>query len=565
MKTRFITRPFNVDIAKALSDAGILPALSRVLASRGISSVDDLSEDWKSLLNPKEFLGLEKAAQILANLREKHGHVEIVADYDCDGATACAIAIRGLTAMGISADYLVPDRFKYGYGLSSEIVDLALKEAHKPDLILTVDNGIVSLDGVAHARSLGLDVIITDHHLAGDTLPDASAIVNPNLAENPFPSKALAGCGVMYYLLLALRSELRRRGVFTKETQPRLDSLSDLVALGTVADVVSLDKNNRILVSQGLARVRQGKGCAGIRALFDVSSKDPRKARAHDFAFSIAPRINAAGRLTEMSIGIDCLLTDNEEEALGYAKELDRLNSERRDLEEMMQEKAFSLLKSIDTEHRASLVLFHDSWHQGVVGLVASRVKEKIHRPVLAFALDEEGVLKGSGRSVEGLHLKEALEAVEKAAPGLMVRFGGHAMAAGLTIHKENLERFTTLFEKAVSELTTEKTLENDIAVDGALKSEDINFLLIDAINQRLWGQGFEEPLFANDFTVVSQRLLKGGHLKLWLELDGKRFDAVYFRHSAPLPTHVRLAYKPEINNYMGRRSVQLVVVADEN
>ncbi len=565
MKTRFITRPFNVDIAKALSDAGILPALSRVLASRGITSVEDLSEDWKSLLNPKEFLGLEKAAQILANLREKHGHVQIVADYDCDGATACAIAIRGLTAMGISADYLVPDRFKYGYGLSSEIVDLALKEAHKPDLILTVDNGIVSLDGVAHARSLGLDVIITDHHLAGDALPNASAIVNPNLAENPFPSKALAGCGVMYYLLLALRSELRRRGVFTKETQPRLDSLSDLVALGTVADVVSLDKNNRILVSQGLARVRQGKGCAGIRALFDVSSKDPRKARAHDFAFSIAPRINAAGRLTEMSIGIDCLLTDNEEEALGYAKELDRLNSERRDLEEMMQEKAFSLLKSIDTEHRASLVLFHESWHQGVVGLVASRVKEKIHRPVLAFALDEEGVLKGSGRSVEGLHLKEALEAVEKAAPGLMVRFGGHAMAAGLTIHREDLERFTNLFEKAVSDLTTEKTLENDIAVDGALKSEDINFVLIDAINQRLWGQGFDEPLFANDFTVLSQRVLKGGHLKLWLELDGKRFDAIYFRHSTALSTHVRLAYKPEINHYMGRKSVQLVVVADEN
>ncbi len=565
MKTRFITRPFKTEIAKALSDAGILPALSRVLASRGVQCIDDLSEDWKSLLNPKEFLGLEKAAQLLADLREKNGHVQIVADYDCDGATACAIAIRGLTAMGISADYLVPDRFKYGYGLSSEIVDLALKEAHKPNLILTVDNGIVSLEGVAHARSLGLDVIITDHHLAGDTLPNASAIVNPNLADNPFPSKALAGCGVMYYLLLALRCELRRRGVFTKETQPRLDSLSDLVALGTVADVVNLDKNNRILVSQGLARVRQGKGCAGIRALFEVSSHDPRRARAHDFAFSIAPRINAAGRLTEMSIGIDCLLTDDEEKALTYAKELDRLNSERRDLEEMMQEKAFSLLKTIDVEHRSSLVLFHESWHQGVVGLVASRVKEKIHRPVLAFALDEEGVLKGSGRSVEGLHLKEALEAVERASPGLMVRFGGHAMAAGLTIHREDLERFTELFEHAVSSLITEKALENDIAVDGALKSEDINFVLIDAINQRLWGQGFDEPLFANDFTIINQRVLKGGHLKLWLELDGKRFDAVYFRHTTALPTHVRLAYRPEINNYMGRRSVQLVVVADEN
>ena len=487
-----------------------------------------------------------------------------MADYDCDGATACAVAVRGLKTLGIRVDYIVPDRFKYGYGLSPEIVDLAVSQPEKPDILLTVDNGIASVDGVDHANAMGLTVIITDHHLAGKTLPNAGAIVNPNLLGSRFPSKALAGCGVMYYLLLAVRARLRQEGVYSKENQPRLDTLSDLVALGTVADVVALDKNNRILVSRGLARVRQGKACAGIQALFDVCGHDRGLATVKDFAFSIAPRINAAGRLTEMGIGIDCLLTDDVACAQRYARELDRLNSERRALEEGMQNEAFELIRDMDVEKKTGVVLFNPSWHQGVIGLVASRIKEAVHRPVIAFAPDKGEDLKGSGRSIDGLHLRDVLENLDKKAPGLMLRYGGHAMAAGLTIKKENLVRFTKLFDAVTREKCDARTLENRIVVDGPLAADEINFVLIDALEARIWGQGFDAPVFANEFTVLNQRVLKGSHLKLFLELNGKRFDAIFFRHATPLPSRVRLAYKPEVNTFMGRRSPQLIVVAAE-
>lgn len=564
MRTRFEERPFDAAVAKRLTASGMLPALARVLAARGIRSVDDLAEDWKSLADPALLEGLDTAADIVCRARKTGQRITIVADYDCDGATACAVAVRGLKALGIRVDYIVPDRFKYGYGLSPEIVDLALSQPEKPAILLTVDNGITSVDGVDHANALGLTVIITDHHLAGKRLPNAGAIVNPNLVGNRFPSKALAGCGVMYYLLLAVRARLRQEGVFSKETQPRLDALSDLVALGTVADVVALDKNNRILVSRGLARVRQGKACACIQALFDVCGHDRGLASVKDFAFSIAPRINAAGRLTEMGIGIDCLLTDDAVCAQEYARELDRLNSERRSLEEGMQNEAFALIQDMDVEKKAGIVLFNPTWHQGVVGLVASRIKEAVHRPVIAFAPDEGEDLKGSGRSIDGLHLRDILEDLDKKAPGLMQRYGGHAMAAGLTIKKENLTRFTSLFDAVVRGKCDARTLENRIVVDGPLAADEINFVLIDALESRIWGQGFEAPIFANEFTVLNQRVLKGSHLKLFLELEGKRFDAIFFRHATPLPSHVRLAYKPEVNTFMGRRSPQLIVVAAE-
>ena len=564
MRTRFEERPFDTAVARRLTEAGMLPALARVLAARGIRSVDDLAEDWNSLADPALLEGLDTAADIVCRARKTGQRITIVADYDCDGATACAVAVRGLKTLGIRVDYIVPDRFKYGYGLSPEIVDLAVSQPEKPDILLTVDNGIASVDGVDHANAMGLTVIITDHHLAGKTLPNAGAIVNPNLLGSRFPSKALAGCGVMYYLLLAVRARLRQEGVYSKENQPRLDTLSDLVALGTVADVVALDKNNRILVSRGLARVRQGKACAGIQALFDVCGHDRELATVKDFAFSIAPRINAAGRLTEMGIGIDCLLTDDVACAQRYARELDRLNSERRALEEGMQNEAFELIRDMDVEKKTGVVLFNPSWHQGVIGLVASRIKEAVHRPVIAFAPDKGEDLKGSGRSIDGLHLRDVLENLDKKAPGLMLRYGGHAMAAGLTIKKENLVRFTKLFDAVTREKCDARTLENRIVVDGPLAADEINFVLIDALEARIWGQGFDAPVFANEFTVLNQRVLKGSHLKLFLELNGKRFDAIFFRHATPLPSRVRLAYKPEVNTFMGRRSPQLIVVAAE-
>jgi len=564
MPTRFIERHYDPILCAHLCEGGMLAPLARALVSRGIRSSEDLAEDWKSLLSPTSLQGLDVAAKLLADARETHRRILVVADYDCDGATACAIALRGLTAMGLEAQYLVPDRFRFGYGLSPEIVDIACQQKERPDIIITVDNGIASIEGVSHANELGIEVIITDHHLAGETLPEAAAIVDPNLPSNGFQSKALAGCGVMFYLLLALRAELRERNVYTRESQPRLDALSDLVALGTVADVVALDKNNRILVSQGLARVRQGRACPGIAALFNVAGRDYAQATARDFAFSIAPRINAAGRLTEMSIGIDCLVSDDPSQALEYARELDRLNTERRDLEGDMQLDALELVRNMDWQGRATVILFDASWHQGVVGLVASRVKEQINRPVIAFACDEGTLLKGSGRSIEGIHLKDALEAVSKRFPTLIKRFGGHAMAAGLSIEASDLERFTQAFEETIVQTVRKDVFDRRILVDGPLTGEQINFPLIDALASRIWGQGFETPLFANEFIVLDQRLVKGAHLKLRLELDGRRFDAIYFRHTTFLPSHVRLAFRPEANTYMGRRTPQIVVVADE-
>ena len=564
MATQFQIRSYDKTAFESLTASGVLRPIAQALAARGVTCAEDLREDWKAMLPPAALEGTEKAARLLADLREKKGRAVIVADYDCDGASACAVAVRGLTALGIAVSYVVPDRFKLGYGLSPEIVDLCAAADPKPDLIITVDNGIASVEGVAHAKALGLAVLITDHHLPAEMLPEADCIVNPNLKTSVFPSKALAGCGVMYYVLLALRAELRHRGVFTAQTQPRLDTLIDLVALGTVADVVKLDKNNRILVSQGLSRIRRGLAHPGVSALFAAAGRDWEKASARDFAFAVAPRINAAGRLTGMGVGIRCLLADDTDTAQQTALQLDNLNRERRDLEDAMQSDAADYVAQIDWHTKATVTLYDGGWHQGVVGLVASRVKEKIHRPVIAFANDGDDTLKGSGRSIEGVHLRDVLDAVSKMAPDVIERFGGHALAAGLTIKKENLRRFSGLFELCVNRMTDPSVFDRIVKVDGALSPEEISFPLVEAIASRIWGQGFEPPVFANDFTVLSQRVLKDAHLKLFLDLAGTRFDAIFFRHNTPLPEKVRLAYRPEINEFQGRRTVQLVVEAAE-
>lgn len=564
MSTIFSVRAYDKMVSERLCHGGVLRPIAQALAARGVTCEEDLSEEWRHMLPPNLLEGTQEAARLLADAREAGKHITIVADYDCDGATACAVAMKGFAMLGLSADYIVPDRFTLGYGLSPAIVDLAHARSPRPDLIVTVDNGIASVEGVERARALGIDVIITDHHLQGDELPDAACIVNPNVKTSSFASKSLAGCGVMYYVLLALRAELRRRGIYDTKTQPRLDQLSDLVALGTVADVVCLDKNNRILVAQGLSRVRRGLGCHGINAVFEVAGRDIRNATVKDFAFAIAPRINAAGRLTEMGIGIDCLLSETHEQALSIAMELENLNRERRDLEGNMQLEAADYIDHMNWQDRSTITLFDKEWHQGVVGLVASRLKEKIHRPVIAFAIDENNDLKGSGRSIEGIHLRDALDRVSKIAPGVIERFGGHAMAAGLTIRRENYHRFSDLFEKAVTEMASPDVFNRMVLVDGALSPEEINVPLIEALSSRIWGQGFEKPLFANDFHILSQRVLKDTHLKLVLDLAGSRFEAIYFRRNEPLPTHVRLAYRPEINEFMGRRSIQLVVEAAE-
>ena len=557
--TTFIERTFSPAIARHLQEEGFCPAMARVLAARGIETVEDLKPDWRAMLAPQKLDGTTNAAKLLADAIEQNKKIMVVADYDCDGATACAVAIRGLRAMGAKVDYIVPDRFIYGYGLTPEIVDLATR--HSPEVILTVDNGMASIEGVKRASELGIDVIITDHHLPGQTLPAAQCIVNPNTPGCAFPSKNLAGVGVMFYVLMALRAELRTRGRFNQQTQPKLNALVDLVALGTVADVVKLDRNNRILVEQGLNLVRRGLTQPGLAALFEVAGRPLAQAKARDFGFVIAPRINAAGRLDLMNAGIECLISDDPAIAKDFAIKLDEFNRERRELELNMQWDARMLLNRENFADRHTITLFEPGWHQGIVGLVASRVKDSRHRPTVAFASAGEDELKGSGRSIEGVHLRDMLDLVTKKAPGIIKKFGGHAMAAGLTIEANALDAFTEAFEEVVTENTDPDTFERHVLVDGPLTSDEINESLIDAINAQSWGQGFLPPLFANEFKVLRQTALKGGHLKLVLEMpDGMRFSAIYFRRAAEIPTRAVLAYRPEINEWMGRRSIQLVV-----
>lgn len=556
--TRFITRDYSPAIVGHLMDEGFSEPLARVLAARGIESGDDLKPDWRAMLPPLSLMGTTAAARILADAIEAGKRIMVIADYDCDGATACAVALLGLREMGATVDYLVPDRFVYGYGLTPEIVELAASK--KADLILTVDNGMASIDGVEKAKALGIDVIITDHHLPAEKLPAAACIVNPNTPGCDFPSKNLAGVGVMFYVLMALRAEFRSRGRFDAANQPRLDALVDLVALGTVADVVKLDRNNRILVQQGLAKVRRGHTHPGLKALFEIAGRPSAQARVRDFGFVIAPRINAAGRLDLMTAGIECLISRTDDEAQHYAKILDDYNRQRRELELDMQWDAAMLLNKIDVTKRHTLALFEPTWHQGIVGLVASRVKESKHRPTIAFANAADGEMKGSGRSIEGVHLRDMLDLVTKKAPGIIKKFGGHAMAAGLTIDAHHFEDFSRAFESVVTENCDEEVFERHVYVDGDLAARDITPALVEAINGQIWGQGFLPPLFANEFKVLHQTVLKGGHLKLMLEMQGARFSGIFFRRSAQVPDVARLAYRPEINEWMGQKSIQLVI-----
>ena len=562
--TRILSRTYDPHAAERLARAGFLPPIARALAARGISEASDLEQEWQGIIPPAMLEGTREAAERLAAAREKGEHVTIVADYDCDGATACTVGLRGFQMLGISASYFVPDRVVHGYGLTPNVVDIVAARDPKPSLIVTVDNGISSVPAVDRARELGIDVIVTDHHLPGPELPRAVSIVNPNRADSVFPSKNLAGVGVIYYVLLALRALLRERGVYDAKTQPRLDQLVDFVALGTVADVVKLDKNNRILVSQGLRRIRSGRTHAGLEALFAIAGKDTHTAGVRDFGFAVAPRINAAGRLGTMESGIECLLSDDPSRALAFADNLNSINAERRELEGEMQQAAEAALEAVDLDHRATFSLYNPDFNEGVVGLVAARLKERIHRPVIAFAPTENHELKGSGRSIPGIHLRDMIDLVSKALPGVVIRFGGHAMAAGLSIRPESLKEFQEAFEEVVRTHCDASVFERVVLTDGGLAPDEITENLCTEIDRQIWGQGFEAPLFANEFTVLNQTLLKDAHLKLQLGLGGQRFEGIFFRHREPLPMQAKIAYRPAINEYRGRRTVQLVAEAAE-
>ena len=567
--TRIATRPYSFRESEMLRQQGVHPVLARLVTARGLTAVADLASDLKGLILPAGLLHIEAAARFLADAIAAHKKLVIVADYDCDGATACAVAMRGLRLLGAQVDYIVPNRFEYGYGLTPEIVALT-QDKKSPDIIITVDNGIASVDGVAEANRRGIEVVVTDHHLPGDTLPDARVIVNPNQPDCGFPSKNLAGVGVMFYVLLALRAEMRQRGVFDAQNQPKLDQLLDLVALGTVADVVKLDANNRILVAQGLKRMRAGRMHAGVAALFRVAARDARRATPFDLGFGLGPRLNAAGRLSDMSLGIECLTTDDEGRAWAIAEQLDGMNRERRTIEADMQDTALLMLDDFSPQDSNTITVFDESWHQGVIGIVASRLKDKFFRPTITFApgvatpgvatSGDGGLIKGSGRSIPGFHLRDALDLVSKRAPSLIEKFGGHAMAAGLTIRAENLDAFTAAFEAVGRSWLSTPQLERVIETDGSLEDAYFTTEFIAMLDEQVWGQGFAPPVFCDEFRVISQRVLKEKHLKLQLDRHGQRYDAIWFNHAEGLPDRAKIAYRLDINEYNGVSKVQLMV-----
>ncbi len=554
-----ITRRNVPDLAATLGTAGIAPVMARVFAARGIASTAELDNDLAGLPPWQALKGIAAAVERLADAIERDERLLIVADYDADGATACAVGIRGLAAMGATVEFLVPNRFEFGYGLTPEIV--ALAAARRPNVIITVDNGIASVEGVAAARVLGIDVLITDHHLPGDQLPETAWIVNPNQPGCTFPSKHLAGVGVMFYVLCALRAVLRERGHFAQRAEPHLAALLDLVALGTIADVVRLDHTNRILVDQGLRRIRANRMQPGVRALLAVAGRTPQRATSYDLGFVAGPRLNAAGRLADMSLGIACLMSDDPASADRLAAELDGLNRERRDVEATMQEQALAELEGGIDEDGCTLCLYRAEWHQGVVGIVASRLKDRYHRPVIVFArAGSDGELRGSGRAIAGFHLRDALDLVAKRAPGTIGRFGGHAYAAGLTLHETALPRFVDEFERVGREWLSPALLKRTIETDGALEADELTLGLAQSCAAHVWGPGFPAPAFDAEFTVTEQRVVGDKHMKLALALGERRYEAIVFRQTAPLPPRIRAAYRPEVNHYQGLDSLQLVI-----
>ena len=562
---KFITRDVPPRAAWALEQAGVHPLLARLYAGRGISDAKDLDVSLKHLLPPTGMKGMSDAARLLADAIKSQKRLCIVADYDCDGATACAVALRGLTLLGAQhVDFIVPDRVVDGYGLTPSISQRV--HATGAQLLITVDNGIASVEGVAEAQRLGLQVLVTDHHLPGPAIPAADALVNPNQPGCHFESKHMAGVGVMFYVLLALRAELRQRGVFTKETEPRLDTLLPLVALGTVADVVKLDANNRRLVAQGLLRMRRGQLPAGMSALFQVAGRDASQAISQDMGFALGPRINAAGRLSDMRLGIECLRTDDATLALQLAQQLDTINRERRTLETGMREQALLIAESLmdsEDEPPPALCVYDEEFHEGVVGIVAGRLKDLHYRPCFVFAASEsegQAVLKGSGRSIPGFHLRDALDAVVKLHPGLLLRFGGHAMAAGCTLLEDDLATFEAALQHIAAQWLDAATLAQSLETDGPLAAADLRPDVAIELQNQVWGQGFAAPLFHDKVEVISQRIVGEKHLSLKLKLHGQPMDGIWFGHTEPLPAYAELAYRLVPDSWQGQRKLKLHV-----
>ncbi|KQV89397.1 single-stranded-DNA-specific exonuclease RecJ [Pelomonas sp. Root1237] len=567
---RLVERDVPPRTAWALEQAGVAPLMARLLAARGVREAGELDESLAQLLPPTDLKGLLEAGRLLADAIQGGERLVIVADYDCDGATACAVMLRGLRLLGAQPEqlgYVVPDRAVHGYGLTPTIVDLAM--AQQPSLLVTVDNGIASLAGVAHARAQGLKVLVTDHHLPAlvdgvVVVPDASAIVNPNQPGCTFASKSLAGVGVAFYVLMGLRAELRSRGAFTEV--PRLDGLLDLVALGTVADVVKLDANNRRLVAQGLKRMRAGRAQPGVMALFSASKRDASKAQGFDLGFALGPRINAAGRLADMTLGIETLTTDDPERALQLATQLDAINRERREIESGMREMAEARLDALVEALQGALppavALFDADFHEGVVGIVASRIKDRVHRPTFVFARGADGNLKGSGRSIPGFHLRDALDLVSKREPELLAKFGGHAMAAGATLAVDDVNRFALAFARVAEEWLNEQDLTRTLRHDGSLAPDVATAETARLLDAQVWGQGFEAPVFCDRFELISQRLVGEKHLKLRLRRGGQLIDAIWFNHVDMLPERVTLAYRLSLDEWQGQQRVQYVIEA---
>jgi single-stranded-DNA-specific exonuclease len=548
----------NSTIYNSLVSSGFNPALSSLFASRRISSVDDVDYKLDKLLPPDLLKSARESSNLLISKIDGKEKIIIIGDYDADGATATACGYLGLKKFGADVDFIVPNRFKFGYGLTPEIVDLAYKK--KPGLIVTVDNGIASIEGVRKANSYGIDVLITDHHLPGEELPNAKFIVNPNQVSCQFPSKNLCGVGVIFYVLLSLRTELRNRNKFLNNPEPILSDLLDLVALGTIADLVKLDFNNRVLVNYGIKKIRSGNCNFGIESLAQLSKKNLKDLKTSDLSFSIAPKINAAGRLDDMAIGIKCLISKSKNEAENYAKQLITFNEQRKLVENKMKDEALSILSDYVIKDNYTISMYDDYWHQGVVGIVASRLKEKYYRPTIIFAKDESGFLKGSGRSIPSFHLRDALDLLSKKNPDLILTFGGHAMAAGLTIKIENFNIFCLEFEVIAKKLLSPDDLNLIVEFDKSIPIKYLNHETIRAINSQIWGQGFPPPIFFGFFEVVKQEIVANKHNKCVLKNENDKYDAIFFNFSDKLADRIGAIYSVELNEFNQKSSIQLII-----
>lgn len=558
---RITIRSVEKESLNMLEKFGIHPLLAKLWASRGITNINQVRYDWTSLIPPNYLNQVNDAAKHLADAIMGNKSILIVADYDCDGATACAVGIRALRAMSANVDFIVPNRFKNGYGLSVDIIEqILLSRKYKPDIILTVDNGISSIDGIQYANDNNIQVIVTDHHLPGSKLPNALSIVNPNHPDCNFPSKNLSGVGVIFYLMIALRAEMRRRKIYCNNSGPKLNELVDLVALGTIADLVKLDANNRLIVTQGLNRIRNGYTKPGIKALFKIANKQINNADSCDLGFYIAPRLNAAGRLSDMSLGILCLITDEYDEALKIAIELNNINKCRRSIENIMNEEALSDITDYEFEEKNTICVYNEKWHSGVVGLVASKLKEIFWKPTIVFANSGINEIRGSARSVLDLNIRDILDIIAKNNPNIIKQFGGHAMAAGLTLGVNNYVEFTEIFEDTVKSITNNSKINPIIETDGSLKIEYTNLEISRLLKKQVWGSGFSSPIFIDDFKVISQKIIKNNHKKLILKRGEMKFDAIWFNHTDNLPEKIKAVYKIDENIWNGKSNLQLLI-----